>query len=311
MLAREEILGVFGSRVRELRAERDVSQEHLAYITGLDRTYISGIERGKRNVSLENIVKIAGALDVPVSFLFLEKEPVNLIEGYTSFEYLVDHTFDVWAGFNVTGEDVLNAILASNRVLDALPQSLYSTVDFKSQSGIVGAVFISELAVLTGSVVNPIEKGHPDIVPSSAIGASEEELRNFQQGLEVKSTIGGVSQGMAKGVGEQRVDVLKGITWQAHHREVKELLALNWDYIGGTKTSPEKPAIAGAFYTDKLVEDDWGKISGTTGRNTKVTGLKVSGKRKLGEGAVAVINEPRYIEGYRTKLGGISLEHLC
>ncbi|WP_296131175.1 helix-turn-helix transcriptional regulator [uncultured Corynebacterium sp.] len=310
MLTREEILRDFGSRLRELRAERDVSQEQLAHTTGLDRTYISGIERGKRNVSLENIVKIADALDVPVSLFFLEKESANLTEGYSNFEYLVDHDFDLWAGFRVKGEDILNAILSSNRVLDALPQSLYSTVDFKSQSGIVGAVFISELAVLTGSIVNPIEKGHPDIVPASAIYASEEDLRNFEQGLEVKSTIGGVPKGIFKSAGEQRVDVLSGITWQAHHREVKELLALNWDFIGGTKTAPKKPAIAGAFYTEKLAEDDWGKISGTTGRNTKVTGLKVSGKRKLGEGAVVVINESRYIEGYKTKLGGVSLGHL-
>ena len=60
----------FGRRVRELRKARGLSQEALALACDLDRTYIGGVERGERNVSLVNIEKIAGALDVPVSELF-------------------------------------------------------------------------------------------------------------------------------------------------------------------------------------------------------------------------------------------------
>ena len=60
----------FGKRVRELRTEKGLSQEGLALVCDLDRTYIGGIERGERNVSLVNIQKIASALGVTVRELF-------------------------------------------------------------------------------------------------------------------------------------------------------------------------------------------------------------------------------------------------
>ena len=62
----------FGNRLRTLRTSRNLSQEQLADLAGLDRTYISGVERGKRNVSLLNIAKIARALEVPIEFLVSE-----------------------------------------------------------------------------------------------------------------------------------------------------------------------------------------------------------------------------------------------
>jgi transcriptional regulator with XRE-family HTH domain len=54
----------FGERVRDLRKQKGLSQESLALACGLDRTYIGGVERGERNISLLNIYKIAGALGV-------------------------------------------------------------------------------------------------------------------------------------------------------------------------------------------------------------------------------------------------------
>lgn len=59
-----------GARLRELRLERGLSQEELAHIADLDRTYVSGVERGQRNIGLDNIHKLAAALGVPVSDLF-------------------------------------------------------------------------------------------------------------------------------------------------------------------------------------------------------------------------------------------------
>ena len=60
---------LFGTRVRELRLTKRISQEELAALTELDRTYISGIERGKRNLSLKNIIKVANALQISPSEL--------------------------------------------------------------------------------------------------------------------------------------------------------------------------------------------------------------------------------------------------
>jgi transcriptional regulator with XRE-family HTH domain len=60
----------FGERVRQLRKEEGLSQEALALACDLDRSYIGGVERGERNVSLVNIHKIASALGVNARELF-------------------------------------------------------------------------------------------------------------------------------------------------------------------------------------------------------------------------------------------------
>lgn len=60
----------FGARVREIRNAKALSQEGLALACGLDRTYIGGVERGERNISLINIHKIAEALDISPTELF-------------------------------------------------------------------------------------------------------------------------------------------------------------------------------------------------------------------------------------------------
>lgn len=60
----------FGQRLKTLRKEKGLSQEELAERSGLNRPYISGIEQGKRNVSLEVIEKLAGALDTGIIDLF-------------------------------------------------------------------------------------------------------------------------------------------------------------------------------------------------------------------------------------------------
>jgi transcriptional regulator with XRE-family HTH domain len=61
----------FGERVRELRLALGLSQEELAFRSGMHRTYLSGIERGTRNPSLKNISKIAEAIGITLSELFL------------------------------------------------------------------------------------------------------------------------------------------------------------------------------------------------------------------------------------------------
>lgn len=66
---KEDLLLVFGTRVKKLRLEKELSQEKFAQICELDRTYISGVERGIRNISLLNIAKLSRALEISPSEL--------------------------------------------------------------------------------------------------------------------------------------------------------------------------------------------------------------------------------------------------
>ena len=69
MISDSEILKKFGDKVRDLRKQRNLSQEDLAYKAGLHRTYIGMIERAEKNITLLNIEKIANSLEVDITEL--------------------------------------------------------------------------------------------------------------------------------------------------------------------------------------------------------------------------------------------------
>ena len=60
----------FGERVRELRTQKNMSQEKFALYIDMDRTYFASVESGKRNISLENISKIADGFGITLEELF-------------------------------------------------------------------------------------------------------------------------------------------------------------------------------------------------------------------------------------------------
>jgi transcriptional regulator with XRE-family HTH domain len=63
----------FGRRLREVRTGKGISQEKLAELAGLHRTYVSSVERGERNISLVNIENLANALGVPMAALMPDR----------------------------------------------------------------------------------------------------------------------------------------------------------------------------------------------------------------------------------------------
>lgn len=215
--------------------------------------------------------------------------------------YKENEGFNIYVGFSVSANDIKLSVDETNKTLSDLPSALFKNIDYKTTSAMIGSIFCNSVAKMTGSIVNPIEKGHPDIVPASAEGSSEESLRNYPEGLEIKCTVGNIVAGANLRAGETRIDSLTGITWQAHHREVKELLGIVWDFVEDGKVF-NYPAITGVFYSSDLSENDWGAISGTTGRNTKVTGMGRSGKEKMGDGWVTLIDDQQYIEKYQRLL---------
>lgn len=66
----DNITTTFGLRIKELRKEKGYSQEYLANLAEMDRTYLSSVEQGRRNISIINIEKICKALDISIHDFF-------------------------------------------------------------------------------------------------------------------------------------------------------------------------------------------------------------------------------------------------
>jgi len=77
MEVQREILMALGEKIRLTRHAQQLTQEEVGYRAGLSRSYYSGVERGTRNVSAINLIRIAFALDVEVGDLFPSKKLVS------------------------------------------------------------------------------------------------------------------------------------------------------------------------------------------------------------------------------------------
>ena len=76
----DSILIRFGRAIRQLRNDKHISQEEFADMCGMHRSYMSDVELGKRNVSLENVEKIAIALEMTISQLFKVAEDAEIVK---------------------------------------------------------------------------------------------------------------------------------------------------------------------------------------------------------------------------------------
>jgi len=70
--AKESALVAFGNAVRAARLAAGVSQEELAHISGIDRSYLGAIERGVQNAGLLHLVRIAQSLNIPLAELMVD-----------------------------------------------------------------------------------------------------------------------------------------------------------------------------------------------------------------------------------------------
>lgn len=70
--ATSNIREILGKNLRQKRIEKQISQEELAEIAGLHRTYIGSVERGERNISIDNIEKLCKALNMSIKELLSE-----------------------------------------------------------------------------------------------------------------------------------------------------------------------------------------------------------------------------------------------
>ena len=81
----KELVELFGLRIKQLRLQKNISQEKLSFSTGFHRTYIGMIERGERNISLTNMAVFAKVFEVTVSEL-LDLSTINPNHSYNTYQ---------------------------------------------------------------------------------------------------------------------------------------------------------------------------------------------------------------------------------
>lgn len=79
------LLNEFGDRIKQLRLQKNISQEKLSFLTGFHRTYIGMIERGERNISLSNMAVFAKVFEINISEL-LDLKTINPNHNYKNYE---------------------------------------------------------------------------------------------------------------------------------------------------------------------------------------------------------------------------------
>lgn len=112
-----EVLKLVGGRIKEIRKDRGLSQDQLGEKSGFHFSYIGGVERGERNVSLENLAKIAEALNVSLAQLFLFSRG----ESNDEKEIVLSEVIGL-----LQNQDVTNIRMARNVLLE-----IFSTISEK------------------------------------------------------------------------------------------------------------------------------------------------------------------------------------
>jgi len=210
------------------------------------------------------------------------------------------------------------AIENFNTTIDKITLSeinIFNVLGMRNLSAFIGEVFAASIISASKGMFlkNPHQDGYPDLLAMTAEGIQEwERLKNnlrdkkpfspfIEGGIEIKATCGSLPtpavfarKSLQKpDIGDTRIDYVTGYDWKAHHRLTSNLMSIFWDFVD------RKPVIVAVFYSDSnLTEEDWGIIiqpKDGGGRTTSVSIMTRQGVRKMYEGWVAVLNEPRYI----------------
>lgn len=319
-----------GEIIKEMREAKGYSQERLAELSNLDRTYISLIEREQRNPTVLSLAAIAKALDTTVSDLTKELEisPKELSSPYEDDDYKYienkNHYISIDDQVTLDNGQVLDAINLTNKNLKDLHMmtaksgiQVFEALGLRNLSGFVGEYFVSSLAIISNDdlQMNPHQDGYPDLlllqskeskdyfksvvtIKNDRLYPKEKHLFSPYKygGVEVKATVGSTppARKVPKPlIGESRIELLESFDWKAHHRETNNLVGILWDFID------EIPVICAVFYSDNLSEKDWGKIVQPKkggGRTTSVSIMNTKGIKKMARNWLFVIDDQRYTE---------------
>ena len=227
--------------------------------------------------------------------------------------------------YSVETHGIERAVHRTRTLVDQLSRfevDVFALLGMRNLSAFVGEVFAAAMILEHPELFkkNPHQDGYPDLLLLDDAGREEwKRLVNHLRakapfspfvtgGFEVKATCGSVptpakcnSRGFEKpDMGDQRVGVLTGYDWKAHHRETNHLFGLFWDFVDGC------PTIVAVFYRGDLTEEDWGKIvqpKAGGGRTTSVSIMTRNGVRKMYEGWVTMLDSEPYANFFDSRNG--------
>lgn len=231
----------------------------------------------------------------------------------------------------IDSKTILAAVLRCNATMKQISQfevDIFEILGMRNLSAFVGEVFAAAMSSESPDLLlkNPHQDGYPDLLLLDKSGRElyEKLSKNLKDkspfspfatgGLEIKASVGSTpspkvlsKKGLDKpAIGEQRIELLNGYDWKAHHRETNNLLGILWDFIEGI------PCVTAVFYSSDLEESDWGKIvqpKSGGGRTTSVSIMTRSGISKMYAGWICVLEDSRYVN-FVNKRNGQSLIQL-
>lgn len=189
----------------------------------------------------------------------------------------------------------------------------------RNLSAFIGELFAKQLEKAANGffMSNPHQDGYPDLLLIDDYGKKlldridEQGQRSAKEpfspfingGIEIKATCGSVptpaqlaKKGLLKpGIGDRRIEMVMGYDWKAHHRETNNLLGIFWDFHSETRL----PLIAATFFSNALVEEDWGKTvlpKEGGGRTTSVSIMQKSGIHKMYSNWITICSDRNYGE---------------
>jgi len=231
-----------------------------------------------------------------VQFSFTSSKNINSAVEKKLIQTALDYTHSIIDKFAQFDVDVFG--IQGMRTLNAFIREIFAAAIIKHSNGLF--------------LKNPHQDGYPDLLLMDKNGLNLwEDLKNktrekqpfspFQNGgIEIKATCGSVPtpavcarRGVEKpDIGDQRIQVLQGYDWKAHHRDTNNLMGILWDFIDGV------PRIVAVFFANNLTIADWGAIVQPReggGRTTSVSIMTRAGVRKMYDGCLYVIDDNRYV----------------
>jgi len=313
------LTSLFASALKHYRESIGISQEELAATSGLDRTYISQLERGLKSPTLNTLEKLGKCLNVSEQYLL--RAPRGADGPRFPSDYKVSEISQISVSrhgehLKLPASIITGAINIMHELIDdlyAVELDIAAILGLRNLSAFIGELLAAAIVKTADGLLlsNPHQDGYPDLLLMDDYGLSHwERLRErvadkepfspfLGGGLEVKATCGSVptpAQCRKMGIerpcmGDTRIHTMRGYDWKAHHQETNNLVGILWDFIG------RRPRVVAVFYSGCLGEEDWGAIvqprSGG-GRTTSVSIMNRRGICKMYDGWLCVLNEGGY-----------------